>query len=188
MTDTEIKNLAFIISDRIPVDELRGVREEVFEVIIRNILQDHFVVRTDMVEHEYDIAIQAHNNPNRDTHWFGCGARLALEHLFYPENKWRIIEPKDLMNDKVQTIRELAAKIADTYELKNHDYGDSFGISVRKYGIISALTRISDKFNRAEQLILSKEQKVNDEALEDTLLDLATYCMMTVAELKGGAE
>ena len=45
------------------------------------------------------------------------------------------------------------------------DYGDSFGISVQKYGLISALTRISDKFNRLESLILNKNRLVEDEEL-----------------------
>ena len=56
-----------------------------------------------------------------------------------------------------------------------------FGRSVEKYGAISALTRISDKFNRLESLILANEKaEINDESLDDTLKDLAAYCIMTL--------
>lgn len=52
---------------------------------------------------------------------------------------------------------------------------------MEKYGLISALTRISDKFNRLESLILKGEHaEVSDESLDDTLKDLAAYCIMTV--------
>lgn len=67
----------------------------------------------------------------------------------------------------------------DTFVLKNKKYGNSFEISLDKYGIIAALTRISDKFNRAENLILTNDAGTSDETLIDTLLDLANYCVMT---------
>lgn len=78
----------------------------------------------------------------------------------------------------------ITKSMVSTYKAKNNDYGDSFGTSVSKYGLIAALTRISDKFNRLENLILTREQNVKDESLEDTLLDLASYCIMTAIELK----
>jgi hypothetical protein len=53
-------------------------------------------------------------------------------------------------------------------------------------GIISALTRISDKYNRICSLatLPDEERAVVDEAIEDTLLDMANYCLMTVIELQ----
>lgn len=87
--------------------------------------------------------------------------------------------------DKKQRFGDLAKEITETYIKKNNDYGDSFGISVNKYGLIAALTRISDKFNRLENLILTDNALVEDESVRDTLLDLATYCLMTVMEIEG---
>jgi hypothetical protein len=94
------------------------------------------------------------------------------------------IEPK---NRKSSRIAELAQTIAETYARKNSDYGDSFGRSVERYGIIAALTRLSDKFNRFENLILSSNGSkplVGDESVLDTLLDMATYALMTYMELE----
>lgn len=79
----------------------------------------------------------------------------------------------------VKEFRNIALGLADLYEKKNRNYGDSFGKSLEKYGKISALTRISDKFNRLENGILSKDFDPDDESLEDTLLDMASYCIMT---------
>lgn len=88
----------------------------------------------------------------------------------------------------IDRMRSLADTILATYSRKNADYGNSFGKSVERYGLISALTRMSDKWNRLETLILNggKGPMVNDETLVDTLMDLATYCLMTVMEIEGG--
>lgn len=88
------------------------------------------------------------------------------------------------VNGNVKQFNELAQTMCELYEKKNADYGDSFNISLDKYGIIAALTRISDKFNRIENLILNQNKKVEDEKIEDTLIDLANYAMMTVLWIK----
>ena len=81
------------------------------------------------------------------------------------------------------TLVEQHKKICDNlnkiYEKKNHDYGNSFGETYKDLGIISAVTRISDKFNRLKTLAKGENNLVNDESLEDTLLDLANYAIMT---------
>lgn len=88
--------------------------------------------------------------------------------------------------DRVQMHKELCKELNDTYEKKNHDYGNSFGETFDKLGMISAVTRISDKYNRLVSLCMlsDKERKVKDESIEDTLLDMANYCIMTVIELR----
>ena len=71
------------------------------------------------------------------------------------------------------------------YERKNHDYGNSFSETYRKLGVISATTRMLDKMNRVVSLVTKEQQKVNDESLRDTLIDLANYAVMTIIELDG---
>jgi hypothetical protein len=83
----------------------------------------------------------------------------------------------------VERMYELATSIADTYARKNADYGDSFHTSVQKYGLIAALTRMSDKWNRLENLMLHGNGQVN-ESITDTLIDLAAYALMTVMEIE----
>ena len=92
----------------------------------------------------------------------------------------------DLTNppSNVRRFAELCIAMTQTYDRKNKDYGDSFSRSVQRYGKIAALTRMSDKWNRLENLMLNEDAKVKDESITDTLIDLASYALMTVMELE----
>ena len=81
-------------------------------------------------------------------------------------------------------VCDVLAAMAGTFASKNKKYGNSFEISLDKYGMIAALTRISDKFNRAENLILNNDAGTADESLADTLFDMANYCVMTAVYMK----
>jgi hypothetical protein len=83
--------------------------------------------------------------------------------------------------NKIDKHREICNQLNKIYEKKNHDYGDSFGNTYEKLGIISAVTRITDKYNRLCSLA-TKEAEVEDETIEDTLMDMANYCIMTLIE------
>ena len=85
--------------------------------------------------------------------------------------------------DDVAKHMELCKYLNNLYATKNQKYGDSFSMTVQKYGIIAALTRLSDKWQRFETLILTKDPGTPDETIRDTLLDMANYCIMTVMEL-----
>lgn len=85
--------------------------------------------------------------------------------------------------NQIEEHKKLVDFVHDIYVRKNHDYGDSFGRSFKKYGIIAALVRMEDKWNRLENLAGGTKQKVSDESIRDTCLDLANYCLMTVMEL-----
>ena len=85
--------------------------------------------------------------------------------------------------DNLQQHKQLLQQIHDTYVKKNHDYGDSFSRSFKKYGLVAAMVRMEDKWNRLDNMASGAEQKVADETIRDTLLDLAGYCVMTTMEL-----
>ena len=90
-----------------------------------------------------------------------------------------------LTKNKTEQHKEICEKLNEIYKKKNKDYGDSFGETFRKLGIISAITRISDKYNRICSLATKSEseRQVKDESIRDTLLDMANYCIMTYMEL-----
>ena len=95
-------------------------------------------------------------------------------------------EPNDLkanIEPKVAKHYTICQKLNQVYKAKNHDYGDSFGDTYKKLGIISAVTRLSDKMNRLMSLAVSHDARVKDEKIEDTLLDMANYAIMTLIEL-----
>lgn len=84
---------------------------------------------------------------------------------------------------KVARHYAICQKLNQIYKAKNHDYGDSFGDTYKKLGIISAVTRLSDKMNRLVSLAVKYDVQVKDEKIEDTLLDMANYAIMTLIEL-----
>ena len=109
----------------------------------------------------------------------------------YDMDEWEEKETKlsNLRQDfksilKVEKFEKLQEEELELYKQKKQKYGDSFGISVQKYGLISALTRMSDKWNRIENLILNHDNGTDDESLIDSLKDLSNYANMTVIELE----
>lgn len=90
----------------------------------------------------------------------------------------------ELSNPKADRHMEICRQMNDTYRIKNEAYGDSFGETYRKLGIISAITRMTDKLNRITALSTGAQNNVKDEAVEDTLIDLANYAIMTKIEIE----
>ena len=84
--------------------------------------------------------------------------------------------------NKFEKHENICKQLNKIYREKNADYGDSFGETYKKLGIISAITRITDKVNRLQNLCINENQ-VN-ESMEDTLTDLANYAIMTLIELE----
>ena len=86
--------------------------------------------------------------------------------------------------NKIERHMNICKALNKIYERKNHDYGDSFHDTFVEEGLAMARIRLSDKLNRFKKLSRENtEQKVNDESIQDTLLDLANYAIMTVMEM-----
>ena len=84
---------------------------------------------------------------------------------------------------KLERHKQWCENLHALYEIKNRAYGDSFGDTFNKLGIISAVTRITDKYNRLVNLATHPDINENDESIIDTLADLANYAIMTAMEL-----
>lgn len=79
------------------------------------------------------------------------------------------------------SMDEISQEQLDTYRKKNADYGNAFEKSMDEDGLLVAKIRIGDKIRRINSLIKNNgEGQVKDEKLEDTYLDLANYCVMTI--------
>lgn len=83
---------------------------------------------------------------------------------------------------KSEIHAQICSELTALYERKNHDYGDSFAKSYEKYGMVMPCMRLEDKLNRMTQIVLNGDQQVSDESLEDTIVDLANYAIMTLVE------
>ena len=83
------------------------------------------------------------------------------------------------------TFEQLANQLIDTQKRKNADYGSSFDQTLDEFGLVASATRMSDKFNRFKSLMrYGSTAQVEDEKIEDTLMDLAAYAIMTVEWIK----
>lgn len=77
------------------------------------------------------------------------------------------------------TFSDITKDMTELYERKNKDYGNSFDKTLNEFGIVAGLIRLNDKMNRIKS-IYNKDVSVKDESLEDTLIDLANYAVMTL--------
>ena len=89
-----------------------------------------------------------------------------------------------ICNNKVERHKQICLALNNLYANKNHDYGDSFHQTFVEEGMAMPRIRLGDKFNRFKTLSRNGEQKVNDESIRDTLIDLANYAIMTVLEME----
>lgn len=86
--------------------------------------------------------------------------------------------------NKVNIHKQICEQLHSTYIAKNSDYGDSYEQVRSKYPN-SILIRLNDKLNRLESLYRKdKINKVKDESVKDTLLDLANYCILELVAME----
>ena len=84
-----------------------------------------------------------------------------------------------MQETRKKMFSEITCQMLETYLQKNADYGNSFEESLDEDGPIAFKVRAGDKWHRIKQLMKKdQEAQVKDEKLEDTIMDLANYCIM----------
>lgn len=88
--------------------------------------------------------------------------------------------------NKIEKHEQICNEIHEMYIKKNADYGDSVGELYQKLGDVSFLTRISDKYHRLMNLMCDYDgymkKEINYESVDDTIQDLANYCIIWLME------
>ena len=109
------------------------------------------------------------------------------EMVFCRKYRFEVVEELECkVPPKLFIHKKICEELNDIYEKKNSDYGDSFGKSFVEYGMTMPCIRLEDKLLRLKSLTVNKkDQQVNDESIEDTLLDLANYAIMSLIEMRG---
>lgn len=85
-------------------------------------------------------------------------------------------------NEQIQRFKSIQEEGLKLYTKKNHDYGDAFDKSLDDDGLVVAKIRLKDKIRRFETLL--KSDALVHESIEDTLLDMANYAIMTISWLQ----
>ena len=145
---------------------------------------------------EFDLALDCYECPytNKfDGRNCDCreGLRKYLEEDIEVNAKETLQETSDKVKEPVENefMEEYKKIVTETMELcikKNKDYGSSVQDTFEKFGDISYLVRITDKYNRICSL-LNREGEVKDESIDDTIRDMANYSFLWLASrnLKG---
>lgn len=102
---------------------------------------------------------------------------------FGPEDRtYKTLSPNANVEEDYYSV---VGRMKDVYAAKNADYGNSFEMTLDKYGIIGAIIRMQDKMNRIDGYYWKPdEDKKVDESLIDTLEDLGNYAIMTSVWLR----
>jgi Nucleotide modification associated domain 1 len=132
-------------------------------------------IKTDGIRKLYVV-----NFNNNESRWF-LDNELELIKNNQTNDKSHVKTVFNLSN--IESHKKILNEIHDIYKRKNADYGNSFSEQFNEYGLLSAVIRLDDKMRRLKQLI-KHEAQVKDESMEDTILDLASYAILTLMELR----
>ena len=89
------------------------------------------------------------------------------------------------MQERLKKFDEITNELKEIYRKKNIDYGDSFKVSLQKFGKTAYVVRAADKMLRLEQLV-NNDAQVTDESFNDTVRDLANYSIMYLLHEREG--
>ena len=92
--------------------------------------------------------------------------------------------PNELIDINVEEFGNILKDMINLYAKKNHDYGSAFDRGLDFIGPKYALSRLFDKVNRFATFSNNNEFLVKDESVEDTLIDLANYSIMTIIAMR----
>ena len=89
------------------------------------------------------------------------------------------------LEQEIDIFNDYTKRLVETFARKRADYGPTTTETFEKFGPVSLLVRMHDKMGRLDNLIgNSRVPEVVTESVEDTLIDLANYCLITLLELK----
>lgn len=94
----------------------------------------------------------------------------------------------------LKTFEELTTQMLEITKKKNSDYTGDDSSPFKNFTMVEAigfasteqgfLTRITDKVMRISSFVKNGTLQVKDEAVEDTLLDLANYSLLMICYLR----
>ena len=97
----------------------------------------------------------------------------------------KVKEPVE--NEFMEEYKKIVTETMELCIKKNKDYGSSVEDTFEKFGNISYLVRITDKYNRICSLLQNGKAEVDDESCSDTIRDMGNYLFLWLASrnLKG---
>lgn len=107
-----------------------------------------------------------------------CGMFMELTGLLKPQEIKNVKVEDDPVNSFMGEYERIVTDTMELCKKKNKDYGSSVQDTYEKFGDVSYLVRITDKYNRICSLIENGKAEIRDESTTDTIVDLANYCFL----------
>ena len=144
----------------------------------------YFVNKHGELDFKYDFEVDLDNEYiiSIDTVLFTLGENL--KESYKNVQNMEKVKCSNKAQSYVDYFDDVLKEMSEVHQRKNADYGNNFHKRYEKYGFLTALLRLTDKMERLENIYEKGEIQVKDESVEDTLLDLANYAVMTIVELR----
>lgn len=136
--------------------------------------------------------LSTENPKNNWAYNFICGGSRSGGKKYRMEHYGCFLDPIDVLSKPsafteqptggADAFRDITNGMYDTFNAKNHDYGNSFSELFKECGMTYAYGHMAEKLKRVKSL-MSDEAKVKGESMRDSLLDLANYAILTIMEL-----
>lgn len=78
------------------------------------------------------------------------------------------------------TFENIAKEMVALQKRKNHDYGNAYYENLEDEQLAAARIAIGNKWRRFKHLSAITDKGEVNESLEDTLIDMASYALMTI--------
>lgn len=88
---------------------------------------------------------------------------------------------KEILKTKINLHKGKCEQLNSLYAAKNSEYGDSFSQTLQSRGLVALAIVLESKLNRLDTLISSQEAPQH-ESIDDTLMDIANYCLLALVE------
>lgn len=82
----------------------------------------------------------------------------------------------------LELFKQITGEMNKLFEKKNSNYGNSFSNLYQKFGMFSGIVPLHNKLDRITSLVQGTEN--NFESIEDSLIDLSTYSIMLLMEVR----
>lgn len=82
----------------------------------------------------------------------------------------------------LELFKQITSEMNKLFEKKNSNYGNSFSNLYQKFGMLSGIVPLHNKLDRITSLVQGTEN--NFESIEDSLIDLSTYSIMLLMEVR----
>lgn len=95
-----------------------------------------------------------------------------------------VVQVNDMtIKEEIALFKSLTDKMNDVFKKKRNDYGPTTSETYDRFGPVSMLIRMYDKLGRLDNLLVKNKDNEVNESIDDTLLDLANYALITLLEV-----